>query len=95
MAEALNERSAENIIYRATIYSNNGLRFIIAAENFGIITDANPYHLVNVPIMKTYINCYSNNNETLDALTEKLMGRDDFRGVSPVDPFCGKDYLKY
>lgn len=56
---------------------------------------ANPYHLVDVPMMKTYINCYSNNAETLDALVEKLMGRDTFRGVSPVDPFCGKEHLKY
>ena len=30
-----------------------------------------------------------------DALTEKLMGRDTFRGVSPVDPFCGKEYMSY
>lgn len=56
---------------------------------------ANPYHLVDVPMIKTYINCYSNNEETLDALVEKLMGRDTFRGVSPIDPFCGKDWLKY
>ena len=56
---------------------------------------ANPYHLVDVPMMKTYINCYSNNEETLDALVEKLMGRDTFRGVSPVDPFCGKEHLKH
>ena len=56
---------------------------------------ANPYHLVDVPMIKTYINCYSNNKETLDALTEKLMGRDSFRGTSPVDPFCGKDHLRY
>lgn len=56
---------------------------------------ANPYHLVDVPMIKTYVNCYSNNQETLDALVEKLMGRDTFRGVSPVDPFCGKEWLKY
>ncbi len=56
---------------------------------------ANPYHLVDVPMISTYINCYSNNKETLDALTEKLMGRDSFRGTSPVDPFCGKDHLRY
>lgn len=55
----------------------------------------NPYHLVDVPMIQTYINCYSNNRETLDALTEKLMGRDTFRGVSPVDPFCGKEWLTY
>lgn len=56
---------------------------------------ANPYHLVDVPMIRTYINCYSNNNETLDALAEKLMGRDSFRGRSPVDPFCGKAHLRY
>ena len=38
---------------------------------------------------------YCNNNETLDALVEKLMGRDTFRGKSPTDPFCGKEYLRY
>ena len=56
---------------------------------------ANPYHLIDVPMIPTYINCYSNNNETLDALVEKLLGRDTFRGVSPVDPFCGKKWLTY
>lgn len=56
---------------------------------------ANPYHLVDVPMIGTYINAYSNNNETLDALLEKLMGRDPFRGRSPVDPFCGKAWLRY
>ena len=56
---------------------------------------ANPYHLVDVPMIRTYINCYSNNDETLDALTEKLTGKDTFSGVSPIDPFCGKDYLRY
>ncbi len=55
---------------------------------------ANPYHLVDVPMVKTYINCYSNNSETLDALVEKLMGRDSFRGRSQVDAFCGKSWLK-
>lgn len=56
---------------------------------------ANPYHLVDVPMIGTYINCYSNNDETLDALTEKLTGKDTFRGTSPTDPFCGKEYLRY
>ena len=37
-----------------------------------------------------YVNTYTNNKETIDALFEKLMGRSEFLGVSPVDPFCGK-----
>jgi beta-N-acetylhexosaminidase len=55
----------------------------------------NPYHLVDVPMMKTYINCYSNNAAVLDALLEKLTGRSEFKGTSPTDPFCGKPYLRY
>jgi beta-N-acetylhexosaminidase len=55
----------------------------------------NPYHLLDVPMVKTYINAYSNHNGMIDTVVEKLLGRSPFTGVSPVDPFCGKDYLKY
>ena len=50
----------------------------------------NPYHLLDFPRVRTYINCYSNNDRVLDALVEKLTGRSPFEGKSPVDPFCGK-----
>lgn len=50
----------------------------------------NPYHLLDFPRVRTYINCYSGNDQTVDALLEKLMGRSEFKGKSPVDPFCGK-----
>lgn len=50
----------------------------------------NPYHLLDFPRVKTYINCYSSNDACLDSLIEKLMGRSEFVGKSPVDPFCGK-----
>ncbi|MBN2627098.1 MAG: glycosyl hydrolase [Spirochaetales bacterium] len=54
------------------------------------ISMENPYHLLDVPRIKTFINCYTNSREVVDSLIEKLMGRDDFRGKSPVDPFCGR-----
>ena len=50
----------------------------------------NPYHLLDVPRVKTYINTYGSSDIILDALIDKLMGRSPFRGVSPVDAFCGK-----
>ncbi len=50
----------------------------------------NPYHLLDFPRVKTYINCYSNNDHCLHQLVEKLTGRSEFKGKSPVDPFCGK-----
>lgn len=50
----------------------------------------NPYHLLDFPRVKTYINTYSNNESCIYALVEKLMGRSPFKGKSPVDAFCGK-----
>ena len=51
---------------------------------------ANPYHLVDLPHMRTFINCYNGTREVIDALVDKLMGKDTFTGISPVDAFCGK-----
>lgn len=49
----------------------------------------NPYHLQDVPRIKTYVNGYTGTDEVVDAVIDKLMGRSPFRGISPVDPFCG------
>jgi len=54
------------------------------------ISVENPYHLLDVPRVKTFINTYSSHEEVLDALVDKLMGRSQFTGISPVDAFCGK-----
>lgn len=50
----------------------------------------NPYHLLDVPRVRTYINTYGSTDEILDALVEKLTGKSEFKGKSPVDAFCGK-----
>ena len=52
-----------------------------------------PYHLYDAPMIKTYINAYSNNDMVIDSLIEKIMGRSKFEGVSPIDPYCGKDFI--
>jgi beta-N-acetylhexosaminidase len=53
------------------------------------ISVENPYHLIDVPRVKTFINCYNSNDNVLTALVDKLVGRSDFKGQSPVDAFCG------
>jgi beta-N-acetylhexosaminidase len=53
------------------------------------ISIENPYHLMDVPRVKTYINTYNPNDMTIQMLHEKLMGRSAFKGINPVDPFCG------
>jgi beta-N-acetylhexosaminidase len=49
----------------------------------------NPYHLLDVPRVKTFINAYASTDAVLEALVDKLTGRSAFKGISPVDPFCG------
>jgi beta-N-acetylhexosaminidase len=58
-----------------------------------MISTAYPYHLFDAPMIGTYINAYSGNQDFCEAVMEKLMGRSAFVGVSPVDPLCGKDYI--
>jgi beta-N-acetylhexosaminidase len=48
-----------------------------------------PYHLADVPQVKTYINVYDSRKQSLEVLVEKLMGRSEFKGESPVDAYCG------
>ena len=44
----------------------------------------NPFHLIDVPMVPTYINAYSDNDATLDLVIEKIMGKSEFKGVSSV-----------
>ena len=52
------------------------------------ISIANPYHLVDAPMIRTFINAYTPSEEVVDQVVEKIMGRSEFKGVNPVDPFC-------
>ena len=54
-----------------------------------LVSLGDPYHFVDVPMIRTIVNCYENSDAVLDALLEKLTGKSAFTGVSPVDPFCG------
>ena len=49
----------------------------------------NPFHLIDVPMVPTYINAYSDNDEAIHQVIQKIMGKSEFKGVSSVDAFCG------
>lgn len=49
----------------------------------------NPFHLADVSQVKNYINCYDAHDDTVAALVNKLVGESEFKGISPVDVFCG------
>lgn len=61
----------------------------INEETSIFVSLANPYLLQDVPRAKTYINAYTATRTTIALTIEKLMGRSEFWGASPVDAFCG------
>lgn len=52
------------------------------------ISLANPYHLYEVPRVKTYINAYAPFKAIQEELVRMLVGEIPFKGVNPVDTFC-------
>lgn len=54
------------------------------------VSVANPYHLFDVPQVKTFINGYTGSDFVLEAVVDKLLGKSEFKGINPVDPFCGQ-----
>ena len=55
-----------------------------------MVSTANPYHLYDAPQIKTLVNAYNSEDIQLKAVVDKMLGRSPFKGVSPVDQFCGR-----
>ena len=49
-----------------------------------------PTMLADAPMLRTYINTYDSNEDTLDALVDALLtGPEAFKGQDPIDSYCG------
>ena len=49
-----------------------------------------PTMLADVPMLRTYINTYDSNDDTMDALVDALLtGPEAFKGIDPIDSYCG------
>ena len=54
-----------------------------------MVSLGNPYGFADAPMIPTIINTYHVSQTIIDMVVEKIMGRSPFKGISPVDPFCG------
>lgn len=93
--ENASNKTTNRLNWYAPYGAGNNIPWFVEVVPTLFISLQNPYHLLDVPMVKTYINAYSNHNAVIDAVVEKILGRSQFKGISPVDPFCGKDYLAY
>ncbi len=93
------ENASNKTVSRINWYTffglGNNLPWFVEEVPTLFVSVGNPYHLLDVPMIKTFVNCYSNNDIMLETVVEKMLGRSEWKGISPVDSFCGKEYLKY
>ena len=49
-----------------------------------------PTMLADAPMLRTYINAYDSNEDTMDALVDALLeGPEAFKGTDPINSYCG------
>ena len=88
---ANNEQASNQTVVRINWCPKHALdmpRFI-NEEVSVFVSLASPYNLQDVPMIRTYVNAYTATRTTIRLAIEKLMGKSEFKGVSPVDAFCG------
>ena len=83
------ENASNKVTNRLSWYTfwgnGNNVPWFVAERPVMFISLANPYHLIDVPMIKTYINGYSNSEYVIESVVEKIMGRSAFTGKNPVD----------
>lgn len=83
-----------NRIYWVQPHGQDAPRFIREQTEI-FVSFGYPFHLQDVPRIKTFVNCYTFSADAVELAVDKLMGRSGFTGVSPVDPFCGLPDTRY
>lgn len=88
------ENASNNTVARISWHTlfgaGNNIPWFVREVPTIFVSVGNPYHLLDVPMVPTFVNGYCHSPYVIDAVVEKLMGRSEFKGKSPVDPFCGR-----
>lgn len=87
--ENASNQTTSRICWHTLFGAGNNLPWFAAEVPTVFVSVGNPYHLFDVPMIPAYINGYCHSPYVIEAVVEKLMGRSEFKGISPVDPFCG------
>jgi beta-N-acetylhexosaminidase len=81
------------IFYRNHVLVNwnkiGGMDWFCEEKPTIMVSLASPYHLYEFPRMKTLINAYSPFPIVQQEVVSLLIGEKEFKGTSPVDPYCG------
>ena len=92
--ENASNRTTNRINWYALFGLGNNIPWFVKEVPTMFISLQNPYHLLDVPMVSTYVNCYSNHDAMIKTVVRKINGNGVFAGKNPVDPFCGREELK-
>ncbi|MBR2827066.1 MAG: hypothetical protein IKE78_06170 [Erysipelotrichaceae bacterium] len=92
--ENASNRTTNRINWYALFGLGNNIPWFVKEVPTMFISLQNPYHLLDVPMVSTYVNCYSNHDAMIKTVVRKINGNGAFTGKNPVDPFCGREELK-
>jgi beta-N-acetylhexosaminidase len=87
--ENASNKTVSRIHWHTLFGAGNNLPWFANEVPTLFISVGNPYHLFDVPMVKTFINGYCHAPTVIESVVEKIMGRSEFKGKNPIDPFCG------
>lgn len=93
--ETASNKTVSRLNWHTMFGLGNNMPWMVYELPVMFVSVGNPYHLLDAPMVKTYINGYCNSEYVIHAVVEKILGKSTFKGESPVDAFCGKEDLKY
>ena len=67
--------------------------YILKCKHFAFISFGDPYKLIELPFLKTYVNAYSASREVVSSAVKACFGECPFEGVSPVH--TDENYVNY
>lgn len=88
--ETASNKTVSRLNWHTMFGLGNNMPWMVYEVPALFVSVGNPYHLLDAPMIKTFVNGYCNSEYVIEAVVNKLLGRSSFKGKSPVDPFCGK-----
>lgn len=88
--ETASNKTVARISWHTLFGLGNNMPWFTKEIPTAFVSVGNPYHLMDVPMIPTFINGYCNSEYVIRAVVEKLTGKSEFKGKSPVDAFCGR-----
>ena len=92
--ETASNKTVSRLNWHTMFGLGNNMPWMVHEMPALFVSVGNPYHLLDAPMIKTFVNGYCNSEYVIHTVVEKLCGDSEFKGKSPIDPFCGKLDLK-